>query len=73
MNDTVNIVIYYNDEIIQNTYEGVSFACENIFSFVVPCPITFTELQYKLCKTIESDILKNVSNILYRSPVKKFY
>ncbi|KAL4300040.1 hypothetical protein AHAS_Ahas17G0161100 [Arachis hypogaea] len=34
---TANIVMYHNGEIIRNTHEGVSFECENLFSFVVPC------------------------------------
>ncbi|KAL4315881.1 hypothetical protein AHAS_Ahas15G0229400 [Arachis hypogaea] len=29
MESTVNIMVYHNGEIIRNTYEGVSFACEN--------------------------------------------
>ncbi|RYR14964.1 hypothetical protein Ahy_B04g071685 [Arachis hypogaea] len=62
----------HNGEVIRNTYEGVSFACENTFSFVVPGTITFAKLQYGLCQSIESDILKRVSNILYRSPIVVF-
>ncbi|KAL4276776.1 hypothetical protein AHAS_Ahas20G0241000 [Arachis hypogaea] len=69
---TANIMVYHNGEVIPNTYEGVSFACESTFSFVVPCTITFAELQYGLCQSKESDILKRVSNILYRSPVVVF-
>ncbi|RYR73664.1 hypothetical protein Ahy_A02g008106 [Arachis hypogaea] len=40
-----------------------------MFSFVVPCTITFVELQYGLYQSIETDIVKRVTNILYRSPV----
>ncbi|XP_072070206.1 uncharacterized protein [Arachis hypogaea] len=72
MEDTANIVVYHNGKVIRNTYEGVNFACENIFSFVVPYTITFAELQYELCQRIEADILKRVTNILYRSLVVIF-
>ncbi|KAL4371252.1 hypothetical protein AHAS_Ahas06G0147200 [Arachis hypogaea] len=43
-----------------------------MFSFVVPCTITFAELQYGLCQSIEAYTLKKVTNILYRSPVVVF-
>ncbi|RYQ95725.1 hypothetical protein Ahy_B08g091070 [Arachis hypogaea] len=70
MEGTANIVVYHNDEVVRNTYEGVSFACENMFSFVVPCTITFAKLQYGLCQSIEADIMKRVTNILYRNEVQ---
>ncbi|XP_057755637.1 uncharacterized protein LOC130974804 [Arachis stenosperma] len=72
MEGTANIVPYHNGEVIRNTYEGMSFACESIYSFVVPCTVTFAELQYGLCQSIENNILKRVSNILHRSPVVVF-
>ncbi|RYR49575.1 hypothetical protein Ahy_A07g036093 [Arachis hypogaea] len=72
MEGTANIVVYHNDEVVRNTYEGMSFAYENKFSFVVPYTITFTELQYKLCQSLEADIVKRVTNILYRSLVVVF-
>ncbi|RYQ92750.1 hypothetical protein Ahy_B09g098969 [Arachis hypogaea] len=71
MEGTANIAVYHNGEVIRNTYKGVSFACENMFSFVVPCTITFVELQYGFCQSIEDDTLKRV-NILYRSLVVIF-
>ncbi|RYR40150.1 hypothetical protein Ahy_A09g045834 isoform B [Arachis hypogaea] len=40
MEDTANLVVYRNGEIIQNTHERVRFVCQNLFSFVVPCTIT---------------------------------
>ncbi|KAL4356602.1 hypothetical protein AHAS_Ahas09G0103100 [Arachis hypogaea] len=52
-------------KIIQNTHEGVSFACENLFSFVVPFTTTFIEFQNGLSQSMENDMLKKVSNILY--------
>ncbi|RYR46315.1 hypothetical protein Ahy_A07g032053 [Arachis hypogaea] len=72
MEDTTNIVVYYNSEVVRNTYEGVSFACVIMFSFVVLCTITFAKLQYGLCQSIEADILKRVTNILYKSLVVIF-
>ncbi|RYR39529.1 hypothetical protein Ahy_A09g045087 [Arachis hypogaea] len=72
MEGTENIVVYYNGEVIRNTYEGMSFACESTFLFVVPCTTTFVRLQYELCQSVESNILKRVSNILYRSSVVVF-
>ncbi|RYQ93039.1 hypothetical protein Ahy_B09g099300 [Arachis hypogaea] len=72
MEGTANIVVYHNGEVVRNTYEGVSFACENMFLFVVQCIITFTKLQYRLYQSIEADIVKRVTNILYRSPVVVF-
>ncbi|KAL4322190.1 hypothetical protein AHAS_Ahas14G0185700 [Arachis hypogaea] len=72
MEGIANIVDYHNGEVIRNTYQGVCFACENMFLFVVPCTITFVELQYRLCQSIEADILKRVTNILYRNLVVVF-
>ncbi|RYR64651.1 hypothetical protein Ahy_A03g010717 [Arachis hypogaea] len=43
-----------------------------MLSFVVLCTITFAELQYGLFQSIEIDILKRVTNILYRSPIVVF-
>ncbi|RYR47404.1 hypothetical protein Ahy_A07g033331 isoform A [Arachis hypogaea] len=68
----LQIVVYHNGEIIRNTYEGMSFACENTFLFVVSFTITFTKLQCGLFQSIESDLLKRESNILYRTPVVVF-
>ncbi|RYR22238.1 hypothetical protein Ahy_B03g067516 [Arachis hypogaea] len=61
---TVNLVVYHNDEITQNTHEGVSFACENPFSFIVPCTMTFIELQNGLYQSMENDILRGFDIIL---------
>ncbi|RYQ84879.1 hypothetical protein Ahy_B10g104380 [Arachis hypogaea] len=69
---TANIVVFHNGEVVRNTYEGVSFAFENMFLFVVLCTIMFAELQYGLCQSIEADIVKRVTNILYRSLVVVF-
>ncbi|KAL4337912.1 hypothetical protein AHAS_Ahas12G0157600 [Arachis hypogaea] len=41
-----------------------------MFSFVIPFTITFAELKYGLCQSIEVDIVKRVTNILYKSPVQ---
>ncbi|RYR25416.1 hypothetical protein Ahy_B02g059143 [Arachis hypogaea] len=72
MEGTTNVVVYHNGEVVRNAYEGVNFACENMFSFVVLCTITIAELQYGLCQSIEADIVKRVTNILYKSPVLVF-
>ncbi|RYR69706.1 hypothetical protein Ahy_A03g016257 [Arachis hypogaea] len=72
MKGVVNLRIYYNDEIIPNTHEGVTFVCECPLSFAIPCTISFVELQNGLCDNIQSHISKRVSNILYRNHVQVF-
>ncbi|RYR25146.1 hypothetical protein Ahy_B02g058793 [Arachis hypogaea] len=67
MEDTANIRVYYDGEIIPNTYEGVTFVCECPSSFAIPCTISFVELQNGLFH-----ISKRESNILYRNPVQVF-
>ncbi|RYR18920.1 hypothetical protein Ahy_B03g063538 isoform A [Arachis hypogaea] len=64
-----NILVYYNSEIIENTHKNVSFMCENLFLFVISGIMTFVKLQYGLCQSIESNILKRVSDILYRNSI----
>ncbi|KAL4393921.1 hypothetical protein AHAS_Ahas02G0100300 [Arachis hypogaea] len=44
MEGTANLMVYHNGEIIRNTHEGVSFAYENPFLFVVSCTMMFMEL-----------------------------
>ncbi|RYQ99301.1 hypothetical protein Ahy_B07g087217 [Arachis hypogaea] len=53
--DTANIVVYHNNDFIRNTYEGVSFACENTFLFVVPYTITFAKLQTEAYEGVNND------------------
>ncbi|RYR44843.1 hypothetical protein Ahy_A08g041119 [Arachis hypogaea] len=72
MEGVANLRIYYNGEVITNTHEGVTFVCECPLSFVIPCTMSFVELQNGLCNNIQSHILKRVSNLLYRSPVQVF-
>ncbi|XP_016207315.1 uncharacterized protein LOC107647780 [Arachis ipaensis] len=69
MEGTANVIVYRNGEIIRNSHEGVKFVCENPFSFVVPCTMTFIELQNGLCQSMEKSILRRVSSILCRNPV----
>ncbi|RYQ82131.1 hypothetical protein Ahy_B10g100727 [Arachis hypogaea] len=72
MEDTANLVVYRNSEIIRNTHEGVRFVSQNSFSFVVPCTMTLMELQNGLCQSIENGTLMRVSRILYRNPILIF-
>ncbi|XP_057759206.1 uncharacterized protein LOC130979700 [Arachis stenosperma] len=72
MEDTANLVVYRNGEIIRNTHEGVRFVSQNSFSFVVPCTMTLMELQNGLCQGMENGTLMRVSRILYRNPVVVF-
>ncbi|RYR74509.1 hypothetical protein Ahy_A02g009247 [Arachis hypogaea] len=72
MEDTANLVVYRNGEIIRNTHEGVRFVSQNSFSFVVPCTMTLMELQNGLCQSMENGTLMRVSRILYRNPVVVF-
>ncbi|RYQ79441.1 uncharacterized protein LOC110280427 [Arachis duranensis] len=58
MEGTANLVVYHNGEIIQNTHEGVRFVCQNPFSFVIPCTMTFIELQNGLYQSMENSILR---------------
>ncbi|XP_057746391.1 uncharacterized protein LOC130965645 [Arachis stenosperma] len=72
MEGTANLVVYRDGEIIRNTHEGVRFVCQNPFSFVVPCTMTFMELQNGLRQSMENGTLMRVSTILYRNPVVVF-
>nr|XP_025606296.1 uncharacterized protein LOC112697371 isoform X2 [Arachis hypogaea] len=72
MEGTTNLVVYRDGEIIRNTHEGVRFVSQNPFSFVVPCTMTFMELQNGLCQSMENGTLMRVSRILYRNPVVVF-
>ncbi|RYR35004.1 hypothetical protein Ahy_A10g050089 [Arachis hypogaea] len=72
MEGIANVIMYRNGEIIRNTHKGVRFVCQNPFSFVVPCTMTFIELQNGLCQSMENSILKRVSSILYQNPVIVF-
>ncbi|XP_057723442.1 uncharacterized protein LOC130939349 [Arachis stenosperma] len=72
MEGTANLVVYRDGEIIRNTHEGVRFVCQNLFSFVVPCIMTFMELQNGLSQSMENGTLMRVSRILYRNPVIVF-
>ncbi|RYR66280.1 hypothetical protein Ahy_A03g012259 [Arachis hypogaea] len=69
---TANLVMYYNDEIIRNTHEGVRFVCQNLFSFVVSYTMTLMELQNGLYQSMKNGMLRRVSSILYRNPVVGF-
>ncbi|RYR32044.1 hypothetical protein Ahy_B01g057027 [Arachis hypogaea] len=70
--DTTNLAVYRNGEIIRNTHEGLRFVCQNPFSFMVPCTMTFMELQNSLCQSMENGMLRRVSSILYQNPVIVF-
>ncbi|RYR25163.1 hypothetical protein Ahy_B02g058809 isoform B [Arachis hypogaea] len=72
MENIANLRVYYNGEVIQNTHEGVTFVCECLLSFAIPCTMSFVELQNGLCNNIQSHISKRVSNILYRNLVQVF-
>ncbi|RYR27795.1 hypothetical protein Ahy_B01g051854 [Arachis hypogaea] len=72
MKNIANLRVYYNGDVIPNTHERVTFVCEYPLSFVIPCTMSFVELQNGLCNNIQSHILKMVSNILYRNPVQVF-
>nr|XP_025637789.1 uncharacterized protein LOC112733133 [Arachis hypogaea] len=72
MENIANLRIYYNGEVIPNTHEGVTFVCECLLLFAIPCTMSFVDLQNGLCNNIQSHILKRVSNLLYRSPVQVF-
>ncbi|RYR21998.1 hypothetical protein Ahy_B03g067292 [Arachis hypogaea] len=69
---TTNLLVYHNGEIIRNTHEGVRFVCQNPFSFVVPCTMTFMKFQNDLCQSMENGMLRRVSSILYRNFVIVF-
>ncbi|RYR43760.1 hypothetical protein Ahy_A08g040158 [Arachis hypogaea] len=69
MEGIANLVVYRNGKIIQNTHEGVKFVWHNPFSFVVLYTMTLMELHNGLCQSMENDILRRVSIILYRNPV----
>ncbi|RYR09794.1 hypothetical protein Ahy_B05g078204 [Arachis hypogaea] len=72
MEGVANLRVYYNGEVIPNTHEGVTFVCECPLSFTIPCTMSFVELQNGLCNNIQSNILKRVNNLLYRSPMQVF-
>ncbi|RYR01616.1 hypothetical protein Ahy_B06g080495 [Arachis hypogaea] len=72
MENIANLRVYYNDEVIPNTHEGATFVCECPLSFIIPCTMSFIELQNGLCNNIQSHISKMGSNILYRNPIQVF-
>ncbi|RYQ83443.1 hypothetical protein Ahy_B10g102127 [Arachis hypogaea] len=72
MEGVANLRVYYNGEAITNKHEGVTFVCECLLLFAIPCTMSFVELQNGLCNNIQSHILKRVSNLLYRSHVQVF-
>ncbi|RYR34320.1 hypothetical protein Ahy_A10g049122 [Arachis hypogaea] len=50
----------------------MSFTCENLFSFVVPCTMTFMELQNGLCQSMENDMLsRNMFHIHWQTQVRQ--
>ncbi|RYQ86002.1 hypothetical protein Ahy_B10g105654 [Arachis hypogaea] len=72
MENTANLRVYYNGEVIPNTHEGVTFVYKCPLSFAISCTMSFVELRNGLCSNIQSHILKRVSNLLYRNPVQVF-
>ncbi|RYR32735.1 hypothetical protein Ahy_A10g047264 [Arachis hypogaea] len=72
MEGIANMRVYFNCEIIPNTYEGVTFVCKCPFLFTIPCTMSFVELQNGFCENIQSHISKRVNNILYRNHVQVF-
>ncbi|RYR77418.1 hypothetical protein Ahy_A01g001871 [Arachis hypogaea] len=55
MEDTANLVVYRDGEIIHNTHDGVRFVCQNPFSFVVPCTMMLMKLQNGLCQSMKNE------------------
>ncbi|RYR07746.1 hypothetical protein Ahy_B05g075162 [Arachis hypogaea] len=72
MENIANLRVHYNDEVISNLHEGMTFVCECSLSFAIPCTMSFVELQNRLCNNIQSHILKRLSDLLYRSHVQVF-
>ncbi|RYR50079.1 hypothetical protein Ahy_A07g036636 [Arachis hypogaea] len=66
--DTANLVVDCNSEIIRNIHEGVRFVCQNPFLFVVSCTMTFMVFQNGLCQNMENGMLRRV-----RQPQIKLY
>ncbi|RYR20259.1 hypothetical protein Ahy_B03g065352 [Arachis hypogaea] len=70
--ESVSLKIYYNGQILPHTHEGVRFLCENPCVIIVPLSITYAGLNSVLSQSINHQVLKRVTNILYRQPVLVF-
>ncbi|MED6208534.1 hypothetical protein PIB30_046028 [Stylosanthes scabra] len=58
MDSDIVLRVYYNDEIIPDTKEGVSFVSKSTSSYVIPCFTSFSELQNSICRNIDGHISK---------------
>ncbi|RYR53175.1 hypothetical protein Ahy_A06g028169 [Arachis hypogaea] len=72
MSDRVLLKVYYFGQILLQTYEGVTFVCENSLDIVIPFTISFEELKGVICEKIHSERARRISCILYRYPIQVF-
>ncbi|RYR44131.1 hypothetical protein Ahy_A08g040516 [Arachis hypogaea] len=72
MSDRVLLRVYYFGQILLQTYEGVTFVCENPLDLVIPFSISFEELKGVICEKIHSDRARRISCVLYRNPIQVF-
>ena len=69
---STNIVIYFNDDILQNTSKGVTFICKKPAYFFIPYTMSLADLESGLCRCIEAEAPKTVEKIIYRYPISIF-
>ena len=69
---SANIVIYFNDDILQNTSKGVTFICKKPAYFFIPYTMSLADLESGLCRCIEAETPKTVEKITYRCPISIF-
>ena len=69
---SVNIVVYFNNDILINTSEGVTFMCEKLVYFFILYTMSFADLESGFCRYIEGKTLKTVEKITYRCPISIF-
>ncbi|RYR08527.1 hypothetical protein Ahy_B05g076260 [Arachis hypogaea] len=65
MEGIANMRLYFNDEIIPNTHEGVTFVCECPFSFAIPYTMSFESYKIVFVRTYKVTFRKG-------SPVQVF-
>ncbi|RYR14514.1 hypothetical protein Ahy_B04g071102 [Arachis hypogaea] len=72
MSDRVLLKVYYFEQILLQTSEGVTFVCENSLDVMIPFTISFEEFKGVICENIHFDRARRISCILYRYLIQVF-
>ncbi|RYR34483.1 hypothetical protein Ahy_A10g049414 isoform A [Arachis hypogaea] len=55
MEGIINLRVYYDSETISNTHKAVTFVCECLLSFAIPCTMSFVD--FKIMPIIDNEKL----------------